>query len=244
MSDAPRRAGSRGPLSRRRRGAGRPPGAVSEATRTRIIDAACGCFADRGWAKTSNGDIARAAGLTTGALYHYFPSKAALFAAVHRHVQGILLDVYQQAFREQGSCVAQLCAGLEAALALIGEHPTLAHFASIASLEIERHPELSAILAPDTQGIRPFFARVLAAGRRRGEIARDVDTEAVVNVLVSSLFGLAWLRSQVGRREDYAAAIRAFQRLLQGALFASPGTSGRALGRTTSRVLCSNRLPR
>lgn len=200
---------------------GRPRGAVSDETRARIIDAACQCFAERGYSNTSNRDIARTAGLTSGALYHYFRSKAELFAAAHRYVQSVLLAVYRQAFAEQPTCVAQLCAGLEASLSVTRAHPKLAHFAAIASLEIQRHPELAEILEPDTQGIRNFFTQLIAEGRRRGEIAADVDSEAVVNLVVSSLFGLAWLRSQVAQDEEHVAAIRAFQRLLRGALFRS-----------------------
>jgi AcrR family transcriptional regulator len=199
---------------------------VSEETRARIIEAACQCFAEHGYSKTSNQDIARIAELTTGALYHYFGSKAELFAAVHRHVHDSLVGVYRRAFTEETTCVAQLCAGLEAALAVTSDHPAVAHFAATASLEIQRHPDLSDILAPDTQAIRRFFAQLLAAGRERGEIAPDVDTEAVVDLVLSSLFGLVWLRSQVRHRGQYEAAIRAFQRLLRGALF-SDGRGGK-----------------
>lgn len=202
-----------------RKGAGRPPGAVSEATRGRIIDAACQCFAAYGYSKTSNEDIARAAGLTTGALYHYFGSKAELFAAVYRHVHGILVGVYRRAFAEEATCLAQLSAGMEAALTVTKDQPAMAHFAAIASLEIERHPELEALLRADTKEMRGFYRRVFAAARRRGEIAADIDIEAVLNLVQSSLFGLVWLRVQVRRPEQYEAAIRAFERLLHGTLF-------------------------
>ncbi|OFV87742.1 MAG: hypothetical protein A3J75_04770, partial [Acidobacteria bacterium RBG_16_68_9] len=196
-----------------------PRGVDSEATQARITEAACRCFAEHGYSKTSNQEIARAAGLTTGALYHYFDSKADLFAAVHRHVQRVLLGIYQRAFAEETTCVAQLSAGLEAALAITREQPKLAHFASTADLEIQRNPELSAMLQPDSQGVRTFFTQLLTAGYERGEIAPGVDVEAVVNLVVASLFGLAWLRSQVESQEAYADATHAFQRLLRGALF-------------------------
>lgn len=205
-----------------RKGAGRPPGAVSEETRARILSAACRCFAERGYSNTSNQDIARAAGLTTGALYHYFDSKAGLFAAVHRQVHETLLSTYQRAFAEQSTCVAQLCAGLEASLAENRARPELAHFAAIASLEIERHPELQAALAADAQRIRGFFEHLLGTARRRGEIAADVDVDAAVNLIIAALFGLAWLRSRLARPAEHDAAIRAFQRLLQGRMFRAP----------------------
>jgi AcrR family transcriptional regulator len=161
-------------------------------------------------------------GLTTGALYHYFGSKAELFAAVHRHVHSILVGVYRRAFEEETTCLAQLSAGLEGALAVTKEQPAMAHFAAVASLEIERHPELDKLLRVDTEEMRSFYRRVFIKARQRGEIALDIDIEAVLNLVQSSLLGLIQLRSQVQRPEQYEAAIRAFDRLLQGTLFTNP----------------------
>ena len=46
-----------------------------------VLAAAVACFAAHGLAGTGMRDVARAAGLTEGTLYHYFPSKDALIAA-------------------------------------------------------------------------------------------------------------------------------------------------------------------
>ncbi|MDQ0464773.1 AcrR family transcriptional regulator [Caulobacter ginsengisoli] len=53
-----------------------------EATRGAILAAAGALFADAGFAATSVDDIARAAGVAKGAVYHHFPSKEAVFEAV------------------------------------------------------------------------------------------------------------------------------------------------------------------
>jgi len=126
--------------TQRRKGPGRPLGAVSEETRAHIVEAACKCFADHGYAKTSNQEIAKLAGVTTGALYHYFPSKAELFAAVHRYVEGVLVEFYRRAFAEEDNCVAQICAGAEASVVDERAQPEVAKFAAIAPVEIQRHP--------------------------------------------------------------------------------------------------------
>jgi len=50
--------------------------------RQRVLDGATRLFAERGYAAVSTGDIARAAGVAEGNIYHYFGSKPELLRAV------------------------------------------------------------------------------------------------------------------------------------------------------------------
>jgi AcrR family transcriptional regulator len=54
----------------------------SEQTRAALMQAARALFVDKGYGETSTPDIAAAAGITRGALYHHFEDKRALFRAV------------------------------------------------------------------------------------------------------------------------------------------------------------------
>lgn len=63
---------------------GRIAGVTAQETRERLITAAAGCFADNGYEGTRVSEIAAAAGVSNGALYAHFESKADLLvAAVH-----------------------------------------------------------------------------------------------------------------------------------------------------------------
>ncbi len=62
------------------------PANFAEDTRVRIVSAARKLFAEKGYADTSINDLVAAAGVTRGALYHYFKDKAALFAEVFSEV--------------------------------------------------------------------------------------------------------------------------------------------------------------
>ena len=50
-------------------------------------------FARDGYEATTNRSIAKASGITSGAIYHYFDSKAELYAAVYE-------EVYDRVFAE------------------------------------------------------------------------------------------------------------------------------------------------
>jgi AcrR family transcriptional regulator len=65
---------------------------TARATRADLLAAAREAFAQRGFADTSLADIAQRAQATTGALYHHFADKRAVFAAVAEDIEAELLD--------------------------------------------------------------------------------------------------------------------------------------------------------
>ena len=53
-----------------------------------MLAAARSSFGSKGYARTSVDEIAAAARVTKGAVYHHFAGKEALFRAVHAEVEG------------------------------------------------------------------------------------------------------------------------------------------------------------
>ena len=53
-----------------------------QARRTHIIESALVLFARKGFSDTTTSDICRAAGISTGSLFHYFRSKQAVFYGI------------------------------------------------------------------------------------------------------------------------------------------------------------------
>jgi len=180
--------------------AGRPTGATGEETQARLLEAACRFFSELGYSQASNQQIARAAGITSGSLYHYFESKAELFAAVYRDVLGALLEV----------------------ITLSRERPGLVEFIAAAINEIPRHEELESRLLEEHLELFAFFHRLLEEGQRRGEIAPEVDLEAAVGTIVSCTSGLALQRRALVNEDEFAALVRGFQQLIRGQFFTAP----------------------
>jgi AcrR family transcriptional regulator len=66
-------------------------------TRKQILDASLRLFSEKGFARTSVRDIAKAAGITDAAIYYHFPSKRDLFKALfeERGITTALSDLEQ-----------------------------------------------------------------------------------------------------------------------------------------------------
>ncbi|AVS83045.1 TetR family transcriptional regulator [Paracidovorax avenae] len=123
-----------------------------EATRARLLAAARGAFAARGYAQTSMDDFTGEAGLTRGALYHHFGSKEGLLAAVIEQIEaevGERLSAVSGAaptpwegFRRRCRTYLELALEseirrivLQDARAVFGDVPQAAQSAGIAALE-------------------------------------------------------------------------------------------------------------
>src|SRR5262245_21346687 len=194
---------------------GRPAAAESGETRSRILRAARDTFAAGGYRRASNQAIAAAAGVTPNALYHYFASKADLFAAVHEASLAVLLDAYRAAAARSREPLEQLCALVEANSTLNRAHPGLAEFLALAPLEARRHPELAAKLGGRGDEIPALLRELLEAGVRSGRLPRDFQVGAAVTFVTAASFGLAWIHGVLPSAEAHEPVLRAFQSLVR-----------------------------
>jgi AcrR family transcriptional regulator len=85
-------------------------------TRSALVEAGRRLFGRQGFAATSVDDLAREARLTTGALYHHFPTKTALFETVFESVHADLLEDSMRAGIGADNEVEFIARGLESFL--------------------------------------------------------------------------------------------------------------------------------
>lgn len=92
---------------------------AADAARTaqRILESATELFAARGFVEVSLDDVARAAGVTRGAVYHHYDNKTGLFTAVAARVQSDVAQAVVTAAAHAGAAPGdQLRAGSHAFL--------------------------------------------------------------------------------------------------------------------------------
>jgi AcrR family transcriptional regulator len=204
--------------SPRRRG--RPPGQRSAETRDRILRAARLRFSEAGYARTSLADIAREAGITPRAIYHYVDSKPDLFRQAAELAYGRFTNAVVTRVMPSEDTRGRLHDLIDVFRSLYAEDPTLVAFLSQAAIEAKRDPELAEgeMVTPwgDTLDLNHAL---VAVARLRGDIAPDIDPAGAAALLEVIGSGLTLVASK-DRAGDYTAMLDVLDRLVDGTLFA------------------------
>jgi AcrR family transcriptional regulator len=171
-----------------------------EATRRAVLAAARSSFGRNGYAQTSVDEIAAAARVTKGAVYHHFAGKKVLFRAVHAEVEAEALGRTAAAGNPSGSpidqIVAQVGAYLDVALDEEIQQITLIDGPAVLGLE----PDGPADQQPAHVELRLFIATAIAGGQ-----LVDLDPD----VLAHLVGGLALLGGLLIARAGDPAVTRA-----------------------------------
>lgn len=160
--------------------------------RSTVVTQAMSVFWERGYGRTSIGDLVNATGLKPGSLYAAFGSKKGVFLEV--------LDEYNRGFlariRRLSLSTRPAIVELEGLLAAIVEE-TLAgrdHRGCLsvnALLEMSRHePDVADRIETHNRNVRKAFAELLARAQVEGDIDADRDTAALSAFLVNNIWGM------------------------------------------------------
>jgi AcrR family transcriptional regulator len=198
---------------------GRPPDTDSADTRQRILEIARAAFAFGGYDGSTNRELAAKAGITSGALYHYFGSKLDLYLAVHEDVQERVYGRFNEAADSADGFLAKFDAILDVAHELNEADPTFAAFLGVVRTDMRRHPEIAAALAAHAERRRGFFVRLVDAGIDSGEIERanrSVMNEFVAIILIGLTDGVS------DDSERHQRAVRSIKMAMRGQLIVQP----------------------
>jgi TetR/AcrR family transcriptional repressor of nem operon len=164
-----------------------------EATRQKLLMAAFEEIYRRGFQAASLDTILARAGVTKGALYHHFPTKAALgYAVVDEVVRGLLLDRWLGALEAQpGDPVTALQSTLRhrAANLTAGEIELGCPLNNLAQEMSPLDEQFRRSVDATFEAWREGFAQVLARGQAEGTVRRDVDAKKVATFIVAAVEG-------------------------------------------------------
>ena len=168
-------------------------------TRDRIVAVARDLVHGASLAQVSTEDVCRAAGVHKGSLYHFFPSKNALGAAVLDLNWVMMSAVLEEAFADDVAPLARIdrfVDGFGGMLALMREKmgatpgcPLGALAAELAGQGDESRAHVTRVLDAWAR----YFADAVSEAKGRGEIDAGVDAVAAATRLIAHLQGLALL---------------------------------------------------
>ncbi|MEA2624579.1 MAG: hypothetical protein QOD06_624 [Candidatus Binatota bacterium] len=158
-------------------------------SRREIVSAAIDCFSRSGYQGTSIDRIARAAGVTKGALYYHFKDKQdLLLGAIADRIDG-----FERVVVERVTSLKDPAAALDAVVDTCVQQATASnHRRFILTLMVESldaYPELSDPFRAMMRRFREFLTQTFTIGQQKGVYRDDVAAPLAAQLFVAAVIG-------------------------------------------------------
>ena len=148
--------------------------------RSRILDAARSLVSEGGWSDTQVASVAAAAGIATGTVYRYFPSKAELFAEVLSRVSQREVDVLDAIAVSDGSALQRLHAAVASFVKRAMRNPRLAY--ALIAEPCDRAIDEARLIY--RAAISEVIQTLIVTGQQAKEMRTDVRPDVAATVIV------------------------------------------------------------
>ena len=177
---------------------GRIAGVSSEAVRERLLEAAVEVFCERGYERASTAEIARRAGLSVGAIYSNYGTKAELLGhAIAAYVPVQLAELFATGSTDTAR---ELMIQLGAALPTRSDRQGVMLIESFAAAR--RDPELAALLTTGLERRVATLRETVERARRDGAVRPDLDADALARFCQNLVIGTLIMNGLGLRRPD------------------------------------------
>jgi len=176
--------------------------------------AAIDCFAHHGYQGTSIDRIARAAGVTKGALYYHFRDKEdLLFEAVKNRIGDFEHHVLQEVSSDEDA-LTSLRRVLDACLLTATESNHRRFIITLMVEALDTNPGLSGVFRLVLRRMRAFLVELIERGQAAGTMRSTADAEEVARLIVATIVGAEIQHYQDPDEVDLRAVLDAHFRQL------------------------------
>lgn len=203
--------------------------ALDEAKQQRIINAALAEFAASGYRHASTDRIVAAAGISKGALFHYFGSKEKLYLFLLDWTAATMVEaVTAQLDLTEPDLFLRLMQGSKVKMRIVREHPDIWRFWE--SFETERPEIASGWMQERMQESAPLFEEILVRGIDTTRFKPGVDPAKAANVIMWTIAGWTDARFAAAKRqgeqldpEQVFAEVQEYMGFLRGVFYVEDG---------------------
>ncbi|MEN4559815.1 TetR/AcrR family transcriptional regulator [Pantoea agglomerans] len=154
-----------------------------EAKRRQILDAAVTCFARKGFHGTSTNEICAAAGMSPGNLFHYYPNKPALIAAIAEEDRNEMNARFARLIDEDDAITAIETLAIE--LLEQSADPVYARISVEIAAETMSNSETGSLFAENEAQIKANLAALLQRGIAKGQIDPTIQPALAATWLIA-----------------------------------------------------------
>jgi AcrR family transcriptional regulator len=160
-----------------------PASGVDGSTRQRLLDAAAEVFCERGYDGTTVAEVARRAGLTTGAIYANFRDKAELLLeTIERSSAGVVADM--EAARDKGLSAAERLL-LMARFMITRANDTERRLFVEMFAAARREPDVGRRVTEALLAMEGELARMMERAKADGDVGQEWDTRVLAHFCLS-----------------------------------------------------------
>jgi AcrR family transcriptional regulator len=171
---------------------------MPEATMTRrdeLLRIAAALFAERGVKNTTVRDIADAAGILSGSLYHHFDSKESMVDEILSSFQEELFGTWDAIMRSKLDARAKIEAVVRASFDALDKHHSEVAIYQNDAVYLMESSERFAYLKERNDQFREVWLKLLRQGVRAGVLRKDLDPEIVYRFVRDTVWvAVKWYR--------------------------------------------------
>lgn len=176
------------------------------------------CVAEVGYSQSTIRQIARAANMTSGSLYHYFPNKSELLKATGEEIEEIVLPRLRAAAAQHDDVVDRLDAVLDASKQLLHDYPHLAAFLRAIRVESYARTSRGGPKYPGSKALRDVVSEIVEDARGQGMLFAATEARAAVEAICALTRGLSEQAATLPP-DAYEATLSSAKKLIRGTVF-------------------------
>lgn len=203
--------------------------------REEILVAAIGLFVAQGYDRTTMREIARAAGVSTGAIYVYYPTKGSMLQAICSEQASRMRAMLETALHNLPAEADPIVTGMLAFVGRFGdrspdERRQRERIDLLLRYEATRDEAVAASVREVIESWRALVMTLLRAQQEAGRVRADVDIAALTELFLALPNGLEMTELLVGSPTDWPTVVGALADVLwRGLAPTVPHGRGRTL---------------
>ncbi|MEI2301655.1 TetR/AcrR family transcriptional regulator [Ensifer sp. MJa1] len=158
------------------------------AKRRLILDAAIACFARKGFHGTSTAEICAEAGMSPGNLFHYFPTKQSIIAAIVEEERQETAEIFRK-LGEAQDLFAALLGFMDTVLELAGD-PVYSSIALEIAAEAMRDERIGELAAINDTELQTALATLLRSAGARNQIDPTLNADGAARWIAAIIDGV------------------------------------------------------